>query len=110
MKLAVFGNFGVRNLGDDLILQGFLEQYKDDEVLVFCGNPEGATREFKLSAYNFFPAGFRSHMKYLLSSESQALISQLELSDNEALGLFYCALLPLFASISIYKKTAAKLA
>src|SRR3972149_7300831 len=77
MTIGLFGNFGVQNLGDDLILKGFLGKFKDDHVIVFCGNPDGVSskggstsggkNKFLVDAYKFFPGGFRSILKYLFS-------------------------------------------
>ncbi|MDF2378821.1 MAG: polysaccharide pyruvyl transferase family protein [Candidatus Gracilibacteria bacterium] len=69
MKIAVFGNYGVHNLGDDLILEGFLNQYENDEVVVFCGYPKQVKQQFSIDAHQFFPGGFRSLLKYWFNSE-----------------------------------------
>ncbi|MDP2691166.1 MAG: polysaccharide pyruvyl transferase family protein [bacterium] len=76
MKLALFGNYGVNNLGDDLILKGFLNQHPDDEVMVFCGNPDRVHKQFGLEAHPFFPGGFRSIWKYLISSPYRRLFKR----------------------------------
>lgn len=76
MKRAVFGNFGVENLGDDLILQGFLQQHQDDQVMVFCGNPKAVTTTGVLSVHSFFPAGLRSWLKFFSSSEYRRQIKE----------------------------------
>jgi|CXWL01.1.fsa_nt_gi polysaccharide pyruvyl transferase WcaK-like protein len=67
MRIAIFGNFGVNNLGDDLILMGIKEQWKDHELIVFCGRPEQVGPQFGLQSYPFFPGGLRSTLKYLAS-------------------------------------------
>lgn len=63
MKIAVFGNFGAENLGDDLILRGLMKKYPDDELIVFCGRPEVVTRDFGLVAARFFPGGVKSILR-----------------------------------------------
>ncbi len=68
MKIACFGNFGVKNIGDDLILMGLLEVLQDHELVVFCGNPEQVKAQFDLKSHVFFPSGIRSLMRYLFSS------------------------------------------
>ena len=68
MKIACFGNFGVHNLGDDLILMGLLEVFKGHELIVFCGNPERVKTQFQLKSHAFFPSGIRSWIRYLFSS------------------------------------------
>lgn len=62
MKIALFGNFGVQNLGDDLILESLLNDYqsKGHEVIVFCGQPAQLRKQFEVEAYDFFPGGIRS--------------------------------------------------
>lgn len=67
MKVAVFGNYGVKNLGDDLILRGFLDAHQGDEVIVYCGNPKEIREKHGLKAYPFFPGGFRSLMRKVSS-------------------------------------------
>lgn len=69
MRIAVFGNYGVQNLGDDLILKGILEKYKGNGILVFCGNPEQVKKQFGLESYSFFPGGLRSGFRYIFSTE-----------------------------------------
>lgn len=76
MKLAIFGNYGVQNLGDDLILEGFLKLHPHDEVVVFCGHPEQVRTQFKLQSQPFFPGGIRSLLKYWFNSEYRQQIKQ----------------------------------
>ena len=67
----MFGNFGVQNLGDELILQGFLELQKQrgNEVVVFCGGDRSAPgRDFGVRYFKFFPGGIRSAFRWLGSS------------------------------------------
>lgn len=69
MKLAVFGNYGVRNLGDDLILMGLRQKFVNDQLTVFCGNPEQVRKQFGLHSRSFFPGGLRSWIHFFLSAE-----------------------------------------
>ncbi|MGE3278335.1 MAG: polysaccharide pyruvyl transferase family protein [Candidatus Altimarinota bacterium] len=71
MKLAVFGNYGVRNLGDDLILMGLREKYPQDTLTVFCGNPEQVRNQFGLESSHFFPGGLRTWRQYFFSAEAR---------------------------------------
>jgi len=68
MRIAVFGNYGVQNLGDDLMLMGLQRKYAQDQLIVFCGNPAQATLQFGLSAFPFFPGGLRSFCKWPVSA------------------------------------------
>lgn len=73
MKILLCGNYGAKNLGDELILEGLLETLKiaapGAEVTVMSGDP--AETEFKYSqkysikAIEKFPSGFRSFIKSL---------------------------------------------
>jgi polysaccharide pyruvyl transferase WcaK-like protein len=67
MLIAVFGNFGVDNRGDDMILQGLMKHFSGDELIVFCGNPKRVTEVFGLKAYTFFPGGLRTFASSLFS-------------------------------------------
>jgi polysaccharide pyruvyl transferase WcaK-like protein len=67
MKIAVFGNYGVRNLGDDLILMGIQKKFEHHDLSVFCGNPDEVRTEFGLKSFPFFPGGVRTWVKYLFS-------------------------------------------
>lgn len=76
MKIAIFGNFGVDNRGDDLILAGLREQFPEDELMLFCGNPEYAQEQYHLPAFSFFPGGLRSHVKSWISPTSKSSLKQ----------------------------------
>jgi len=69
MKIAAFGNYGVQNIGDDLILMGLMKKYKYDELIVFCGNPQQVKKQFELQTHMFFPGGIRSTLKYIYSKK-----------------------------------------
>lgn len=62
-RIAVFGNFGVENIGDDLILHALLKRFQGQELIVFCGRPEVVTRDFGVSAARFFPGGVKSTLR-----------------------------------------------
>ncbi|MDP3976123.1 MAG: polysaccharide pyruvyl transferase family protein [bacterium] len=74
MNVAIFGNYGVKNLGDDLILSGLLAQLEEQgfTAVVFCGFPEQARRQFGVEAHPFFPAGIRSAWKWFTSASYRA--------------------------------------
>ena len=87
MKIAVFGNFGVHNLGDDLILMGLQEDLKElqPELTVFCGAPEKVEEQSGLTARHFFPGGLRSWILWLMFPsireevrESRQILSQMD--------------------------------
>lgn len=90
MSVAIFGNYGVKNLGDDLILSGMLEVFCDSDIRIFCGNPKQITNNQKLSSHSFFPSGLRSWLKYLFSSayrkQIEAGFDALKCCDRIILG------------------------
>jgi len=90
MTIAVFGNYGVKNIGDDLILMGLMEKYHQDELIVYCGNPRQVTEQFDLAAHPFFPAGLRSLLKYLSSSKYRQQVREaynsLQQADKVIIG------------------------
>jgi len=92
MKIAVFGNFGVHNLGDDLILMGLQEDLKDlrPELTVFCGAPEKVESDTGLKARHFFPGGLRSWLLWLMfpsiREETRESRKTLESMDRVIIG------------------------
>lgn len=68
MKTLLIGNFGDRNLGDELLLAAALREYKD--VVVMTNDPSFSQyfTEMPFRCVPFFPTGFRSLLKYLFSS------------------------------------------
>jgi polysaccharide pyruvyl transferase WcaK-like protein len=84
MRIAIFGNFGVDNKGDDMILQGLIKQFEGNELVVFCGNPQRVTKDFGLEAHSFFPGGFRSAVKHVRSAAYRKQIDIAEEVLNNA--------------------------
>ncbi|MBL4694981.1 polysaccharide pyruvyl transferase family protein [Candidatus Gracilibacteria bacterium] len=71
MKFVICGNYGAKNIGDELILQGLLTSIKNiDEkaqITVLSANPSETSKRYKVESAYKFPAGirsfFRSHTK-----------------------------------------------
>ncbi len=76
MRIAVFGNFGVDNRGDDMILQGLMKQFSGDELVVFCGNPQHVQKLFGIEAHRFFPGGMRSIVNALVFQNHRKRIKE----------------------------------
>ena len=60
MKIAVIGNYGATNIGDDAILTALLRQLEGHKVTVFSAYPEMTKPLFGTKAAPLFPLGFRS--------------------------------------------------
>ncbi|MBU0766587.1 polysaccharide pyruvyl transferase family protein [Patescibacteria group bacterium] len=56
MRLLLVGNYGVGNLGDEVLKEYFLRQFPEVEWLVVSANPLNGE-------YNRLPAGFRSFLR-----------------------------------------------
>jgi len=70
MKIVIAGNYGVGNLGDEMILKGLLQTLRNAvpfaELTVLSGNPEETSNKHYVKTAEKFPAGFRSLMKMFL--------------------------------------------
>jgi len=60
MKIAVIGNYGATNIGDDAILTALLKELEGHKVTVFSAHPEMTKTLFKVNAAPLLPLGFRS--------------------------------------------------
>ncbi len=60
MKIAVIGNYGATNIGDDAILTAILADLIGHKVTVFSAHPELTKMLFGAKAAPLFPLGFRS--------------------------------------------------
>jgi len=70
MKIVIAGNYGVGNLGDEMILKGLLQTLRNvvpfAELTVLSGNPEQTAREHYVKTAEKFPSGIRSLLKMFL--------------------------------------------
>lgn len=66
-RLVLIGNFGAGNVGDELILAGFLKQLKKKlpkaRVTVLAANPALASKWHKVNILPLLPCGFRSLLR-----------------------------------------------
>ena len=71
MKIAIAGNYGANNLGDELILGGLLTTLRAvkpaAEITVLSANPKLITEKFEVRSVRKFPAGIRSFITYLFN-------------------------------------------
>lgn len=76
MKTLLVGNFGAKNLGDELILLAALQDYPDAAVMTADSGWTKSFCERELETVGFPPTAFRSFARYLLSnSYRQQVIS-----------------------------------
>jgi polysaccharide pyruvyl transferase CsaB len=76
--IAIFGNYGVKNLGDDLMLESLILLCDEYNLTphVFCGSPFNITAGHRVQASVFFPAGFRSIGRLLLVPWSRSALKK----------------------------------
>ncbi|MEK7547970.1 MAG: polysaccharide pyruvyl transferase family protein [Patescibacteria group bacterium] len=64
MKIVIAGNYGAKNLGDEMILEGLLESLKSvvpsAEITVLSGDPKETVSKYAVGSEQKFPAGLRS--------------------------------------------------
>ncbi|MFA7685642.1 MAG: polysaccharide pyruvyl transferase family protein [Candidatus Gracilibacteria bacterium] len=67
MRIVIAGNYGVQNLGDEMILKGLLQSLRSifplAELTVLSSNPVETNRTYQVNSVEKFPAGFRSFFK-----------------------------------------------
>jgi polysaccharide pyruvyl transferase WcaK-like protein len=70
-RVGVFGNYGVGNLGDERMLQIFMDLVRDEgaDPVVFCGRPQQVQNHYGIETGLFFPSGFTSFFRVLFSRE-----------------------------------------
>lgn len=69
MKIVIAGNYGAKNLGDEMILEGLLASLKainpNVEITVLSADPQQTEKHHSVKSVPKFPAGFRSLINYL---------------------------------------------
>jgi polysaccharide pyruvyl transferase CsaB len=64
MKLALIGNYGATNSGDEAILASILKSHPRHEWTVFSANPEETRNRYSVKASALFPLGVRSFFRF----------------------------------------------
>ncbi|MBI5421738.1 polysaccharide pyruvyl transferase family protein [Candidatus Peregrinibacteria bacterium] len=75
MKLALVGNYGATNVGDDAIMGSILKSHPTHEWTVFSANPEETREKFLVKSAPLFPLGVRSLFKYGFRTSVRAMKS-----------------------------------
>ena len=102
MKIVIAGNYGAKNIGDEMILDGMLTMvsavFPNGEITVLSADPQqtveshGAKHKFvvPLKAVRPFPAGLRSFFSYLFShgNETKKAVKECDLFILGGGGLF----------------------
>lgn len=73
MKIAVIGNYGASNIGDDAILTAILSELEGHKVTIFSAYPEMTKQLFGAKTAPIFPLGFRSLYRNGFKKSIQAL-------------------------------------
>jgi len=68
MKIVITGNYGAKNSGDELILEGLLSAIEEinpaTEVTVLSGDPKETSKRHRINSDQKFPSGIRSWIKF----------------------------------------------
>lgn len=75
MKLALIGNYGATNIGDEAILTSILKSHPGHEWVVFSANPQQTAQKYGVDAVPLFPFGFRSFFSHGFRRSLKALKS-----------------------------------
>ncbi|MBI2634610.1 polysaccharide pyruvyl transferase family protein [Candidatus Peregrinibacteria bacterium] len=91
MKIAVAGNYGANNLGDEMILEGLLETllniFPNAEIAVLSANPADTEERHNVRSVHRFPSGFRSFLKgFFNRDERKKTIEAVKNCDFFVLG------------------------
>jgi len=90
MKLAIIGNYGANNLGDELILEGLLKTVRGIKpaagITVLSANPKQTSEKFDIKSVRKFPAGFRSIFTYLFNGQLSKTIKAVKKADFVIIG------------------------
>ncbi|MBU1151234.1 polysaccharide pyruvyl transferase family protein [Patescibacteria group bacterium] len=72
MKIAIIGNYGAGNIGDEMILAGLLEILKNQhEAIVLSANPAETQKQHQVKAISQYPGGIRSLIKNLFKKSDK---------------------------------------
>jgi polysaccharide pyruvyl transferase CsaB len=90
VKILVCGNYGIGNLGDEAILAGILRlldsSFPGSKVTVMSSRPEITSKDARVEAIPYFPAGVRSWFKFIFFGEFLKVVGAVNRSDLIILG------------------------
>lgn len=64
MKIAIIGNYGATNIGDEAILQSILKNHSEHQWTIFSADPKKTEKNYQSKSVHHFPLGFRSFFRY----------------------------------------------
>ncbi|MBI5754896.1 polysaccharide pyruvyl transferase family protein [Candidatus Peregrinibacteria bacterium] len=70
-SFLIFGNYGAKNFGDELVLKGIIEILKnsgisEEQMRVLSADPVETQKLFGINSYYVFPTGFKSLFRFTL--------------------------------------------
>lgn len=87
MRIAIIGNYGAKNLGDEMILEGLLKTLRqltpEAETLVLSGDPAETAKRYSVKSVPKFPAGLRS---FLSGFSTNATLEEVKTCDYVIVG------------------------
>lgn len=75
MRIAIIGNYGATNVGDNAILRTILKSHPHHSFVVFSASPKETHQSLNVESVHVFPLGFRSIFKYGFRPSVNALRS-----------------------------------
>lgn len=92
MKIVISGNYGAKNLGDEMILEGLLEtlgqMLPDAEITVLSSNPTDTRQRHQIRALKPLPGGVRSILTSFNNWETREAVKNCDLFILGGGGLF----------------------
>lgn len=89
MKVVICGNYGAKNIGDELILEGIINLIRDikknSKITVLSESPQRTKKKFRVKACPKVPSGLRSIVKSVFKRENKAKTA-IKNCDNFILG------------------------
>lgn len=72
-KVLICGNYGVENIGDELILRALLERWGESaDITVLCPFSKQVTQKYNIPAIRLWPTGIRSWLRSILTGKGRA--------------------------------------
>lgn len=90
MNIVIIGNYGAKNVGDELILEGLLSSVRRikpaAKITVLSADPANTKEKFEVDSVYKFPAGLRSAIKYTISGNLSKTKKRIKKCDYVIVG------------------------
>lgn len=76
-KILIAGNYGAKNIGDEMILEGLIrilkEAFTNPEITALSANPEETQKKHEIDSALMFPAGIKSFLKAIRGANKETI-------------------------------------